>query len=171
MSDIYIYRLPLRAVGRLDNKSQAFLDKVGHQDLRSLLILHQNVVRGGDLVSFEAIQQRDTDHSGWREKADSYAYIDIPLLMTCNHVFNVLCFCLQGCVLQHRQATFEAADTAHGGKHRRLHFNVPHSSLVRFPQILQLFFVREGAERSIQAPLACRDPEFGTSGRASVIKT
>lgn len=95
----------------------------------------------------------------------------IPLLMTCNRAFDVWCFCLQGCLLQRRRATFEAADSAHGGEHRRLHFNVPHSSLVRFPQILQFFFVREGAERSIQAPLACRDPQFVTSGRASATKT
>lgn len=49
-----------------DNKSQAFLDKVRHEDLRSLLELHQNIMRGGDLVSIEAVQQCNTDHSSWR---------------------------------------------------------------------------------------------------------
>lgn len=52
-------------------KSQAFLDEVGHQDLRSLLILHQDIMRGSDLVSIKTIQQCDTDHSGWRETSDS----------------------------------------------------------------------------------------------------
>lgn len=53
-----------------DNMSQAFLDKVGHQDLRSLLVFHQNIMRGGDLVSIKAVQQCDTDHSRCREKGD-----------------------------------------------------------------------------------------------------
>lgn len=48
--------------------SQALLDEVGHQHLRSLLVLHQHIVRGSDLVSIEAVQQCNTDHSRWREK-------------------------------------------------------------------------------------------------------
>lgn len=51
-----------------DSISQAFLDKVGHQDLRSLLVLNQHIVRGSDLVSLKAIQQCNTDHSRWKEK-------------------------------------------------------------------------------------------------------
>lgn len=41
--------------GVLDNESQPFLDKVRHQHLGSLLVLHQNIMRGGDLVSLEAV--------------------------------------------------------------------------------------------------------------------
>lgn len=48
--------------------SQAFLDEVRHQSLRSLLVLHQNVVGGGDLVALEAIQQCNADHSSWKKK-------------------------------------------------------------------------------------------------------
>lgn len=55
-------------------------------------------------------------------------------------------------------ATFEAADSAHGSEDCGLHFDVPHSSLVRFPQILQFFFVREGTESPVQSALTCRDP-------------
>lgn len=58
----------MRAAGASDHPSQAFLDKVGHQNLRSLLILHQDIMRGGDLVSLKAIQQCNTNHSRWREK-------------------------------------------------------------------------------------------------------
>lgn len=57
--------------------SQAFLDKVGHQDLRSLLIFYQDIVRGGDLVSLEAVQQCHTDHSRWREKRDYWLEYDM----------------------------------------------------------------------------------------------
>lgn len=46
--------------------SQAFLDEVRHQSLRSLLVLHQNVVRRRDLVALEAIQQCDANHSRWK---------------------------------------------------------------------------------------------------------
>ena len=61
----------MRAAGLSDNKSKAFLDEVGHQDLGSLLILHQNIMRGADLVSLKAIQQCDADHSRWRGKSVS----------------------------------------------------------------------------------------------------
>lgn len=50
------------------NKSQAFLDKVGYQDLRSLLVLHQNIMWGGYLVALEAVQQGNTHHSRCRKK-------------------------------------------------------------------------------------------------------
>lgn len=46
--------------------SQAFLDEVRHQGLRSLLVLHQNVMRRGDLVALKAIQQCNADHSRWK---------------------------------------------------------------------------------------------------------
>lgn len=157
----------------LDNNSQAFLNKIRHQDLWSLLILHQNVMRGGDLVSFEAIQQCNTDHSGWRKTLDRYIHIYHDLYLTVlvliMHIMYSLssvfhwCFWLQGCILLHRWPTFEATDTAHGSKHCGLHFNVPHSSLIRFPQILQFFFMREGTESSIQSALTYRDPSFATS--------
>lgn len=55
--------LGMRDAGVSDYMSQAFLDKVGHQNLRSLLILHQNIMRGGDLVTLKAIQQCNTNHS------------------------------------------------------------------------------------------------------------
>lgn len=53
--------------------------------------------------------------------------------------------------------TFEAADAAHRGEHGGLHFNVPHSGLVRFPQILQLLLGRERAEGPVQPALACTE--------------
>lgn len=46
--------------------SQAFLDEVRHQSLRSLLVVHQNVVRRGDLVALKAIQQCNANHSRWK---------------------------------------------------------------------------------------------------------
>lgn len=73
--DRYLYMLGFTAAGGLDNKSQVLLDIVGDQDLRSLLILQQNFMGGGNLVSFEAIQQRNTDDSSWRDKPDSH---DVP---------------------------------------------------------------------------------------------
>lgn len=51
-----------------DSISQAFLDKVGHQGLWSLLVLNQHIMRRSNLVSIKAIQQCNTDHSGWKEK-------------------------------------------------------------------------------------------------------
>lgn len=50
-----------------DCQSQTFLDKVRHQDLRSLLVLNQNIMRGGDLVSIKAVQQGNADHSRCEE--------------------------------------------------------------------------------------------------------
>lgn len=52
----------------LDCQSQTFLDEVRHQDLGSLLVLDQNVMRGGDLVAIEAIQQGHADHSRCTEE-------------------------------------------------------------------------------------------------------
>lgn len=49
--------------------------------------------------------------------------------------------------------TFKATNSAHGCKDRGLHFNIPHSSLVSLPQILQFVLVREGAEGSIKSAL------------------
>lgn len=95
-----------------DDMSQMLLDKVGHQDLRSLLVLHQNIMRGGDLVPLKAVQQCNADYS-----------------------------------------RFEATDTAHSSKYGGLHFNIPHSGLVSFPQILQFFLMGEGAESSIKSAL------------------
>lgn len=46
----------------LDCQPQTFLDEVRHQDLRSLLVLDQNVMRGGDLVAIKAVQQGHADH-------------------------------------------------------------------------------------------------------------
>lgn len=66
--------------------------------------------------------------------------------------------------------TFEAADTAHGSKYGGLHFNIPHSSFVRFPQIFQFFFVREGAERSVKSALTCRDTAQGSSASMYVTR-
>lgn len=56
------------AGGFLDDVSQAFLDEMGHQDLRSLLVLHQDIMGRGDLVSIKAVQQCNTDHRRWREE-------------------------------------------------------------------------------------------------------
>lgn len=70
--------------GFSDNMSQAFLDEVGHQDLRSLLILHQNIVRRSDLVALETIQQCNADHSRWRGEKKTpvikYEYKSLALM-------------------------------------------------------------------------------------------
>lgn len=93
-----------------------------------------------------------------------------------DHTFNVFCvFCVSGLsagrveFFLFRRATFEAADSAHCSEHCGLHFDVPHSSLVRFPQIFQFFFVREGTESPIQSTLTCK--AVVTSRPASVTKT
>lgn len=65
----------IRGVWVSDNVSQAFLDKVGHQDLRSLLVLHQNIMRSRYLVSVKAVQQCYTNYSRCgvkRKKKDIY---------------------------------------------------------------------------------------------------
>lgn len=46
--------------GSLDDEAQALLDEVGHQNLRSLLVLHQHIMRGGDLVPIKTVQQSHT---------------------------------------------------------------------------------------------------------------
>lgn len=50
-------------------------------------------------------------------------------------------------------STFQVADTTHGSKHCRLHLDVPDSSLMSFPQILQLFLSGERAKCPIQSTL------------------
>lgn len=52
--------------GSSGKTSQPFLDEVRHQSLRSLLVLQQNIVRRGDLVALEAIQQRNANHGRWK---------------------------------------------------------------------------------------------------------
>lgn len=49
--------------------------------------------------------------------------------------------------------TFEATDAAHSSKYGRLHFNIPHSGLISFPQILQFFLMREGTESAVKSAL------------------
>lgn len=71
--------------------------------------------------------------------------------------------CETGCLLFCNVGTFEATDTAHCSKHGGLHFNIPHSGLVRFSQILQLLLRREGAEGPVQPALTCTDTEQGSS--------
>lgn len=52
--------------------SQAFLDKVSHQGLRSLLVLDQHIMSGSDLVSLKAIQQCNTNHSRCKDKKNEF---------------------------------------------------------------------------------------------------
>lgn len=40
---------------RLDSQSQTFLDELGDEALRSLLILHQHLMGRGDLVSVKSV--------------------------------------------------------------------------------------------------------------------
>ena len=49
----------------LKDVSQALLDEVGDESLRSVLVLQQDMVRRGDLVSIKAVQQSHTDHGSW----------------------------------------------------------------------------------------------------------
>lgn len=72
--------------------SQAFLDEVGHQDLRSLLVLHQDVMRGRDLVSVEPVQQCHTDHSSWREKGDHQSSVQLVNQRSWTHVYLVFIY-------------------------------------------------------------------------------
>lgn len=65
-----------------------------HQDLRSLLVLDQNIMRGGDLVSVEAVQQGDADHSRCEEdkKVETVilhavlVFFDMVLKVMSNHM-------------------------------------------------------------------------------------
>lgn len=68
----------------LDNMPQAFLDEVRHQSLRSLLVLHQNVVRRRDLVALKAIQQCNANHGRW--KGEKKAMIIITKEVPAPHV-------------------------------------------------------------------------------------
>lgn len=124
---------------------KAFLDEVGHPDLGSLLILHQNIMRGGDLVSLETIQQCHADHSRWREK--SVSVIDYVLHLHFAHHW--ICICLF-CLCLYWQMLKQGKD---GG----LHFNIPHSGIISFPQILQFFFMGEGTDGSVESALTYRD--------------
>lgn len=50
--------------------------------------------------------------------------------------------------------TFEATYVAHSRKYGGLHFYISHSGIISFPQILQFFFVGEGAQSSVKSALA-----------------
>lgn len=60
--------------------------------------------------------------------------------------------------------TFETTDTAHSSENSGLHFNIPHSGLISFPQILQFLFLGEGAQSSIQSALTYRNGKQDLSG-------
>lgn len=94
------------------------------------------------------------DVIGSNHKSVEVKHISIYFFYTCMMVsYNKLYLSTEYFIFCNKNNTFEATDAAHSSKYSGLHFNIPHSGLISFPQILQFFLMREGTESSVKSAL------------------